>query len=54
MGTASLGNKNGKKNSIRCRRCGKSAYHIKKKVCASCGFGDSPRLRHYNWQKSDK
>lgn len=50
-GTASMGMKSGKKNFIRCRRCGKPAYHIRKKKCASCGFGKSSRLRHYNWMK---
>lgn len=50
-GTASMGKKSGKKLHIRCRRCGKRAYHISKKVCASCGYGKSPRLRRYNWKK---
>ncbi|MBS3101993.1 50S ribosomal protein L37e [Candidatus Woesearchaeota archaeon] len=50
-GTASMGKKSGKKNMIHCRRCGKRTYHIRKKKCASCGFGKSARLRKYNWQK---
>ena len=39
-GTPSMGKKN-KKTHIRCRRCGRNTYHIRKKVCASCGFGKS-------------
>ncbi|WP_405307445.1 50S ribosomal protein L37e, partial [Methanobrevibacter sp.] len=35
-GTPSMGKKN-KKTHIRCRRCGKNTYHVRKKVCASCG-----------------
>jgi large subunit ribosomal protein L37e len=50
-GTASMGKKSGKKNMIHCRRCGKRTYHIRKKVCSSCGFGKSAKLRSYNWQK---
>jgi len=50
-GTASMGRKSGKKNMIRCRRCGKRTYHIRKKKCASCGFGNSKKLRSYSWQK---
>ncbi|HLD72700.1 MAG TPA: 50S ribosomal protein L37e [Candidatus Nanoarchaeia archaeon] len=50
-GTASHGRKTGKKTHIYCRRCGKHAYHAKKKRCASCGFGASPRIRKYAWNK---
>ena len=50
-GTPSMGRKSGKKNMIRCRRCGKSAYHIRKSKCASCGFGASSKMRSYNWNK---
>lgn len=50
-GTASMGKKSGKKNMIQCRRCGKKTYHMRKKVCSSCGFGKSARLRDYNWKK---
>ena len=44
-----MGKKN-KKTHIRCRRCGRNTYHIHKKVCASCGFGKSKRIRRYSWQ----
>jgi len=50
-GTASMGKKSGKKNMIHCRRCGKRTYHIRKKVCSSCGFGKSSKLRNYNWKR---
>ena len=48
-GTPSMGKKN-KKTHIRCRRCGKNSYHVRKKVCASCGFGKSSKIRRYSWQ----
>jgi len=50
-GTPSMGKKSGKKNMIRCRRCGKRTYNIRKKKCASCGYGKSAKMRNYNWQK---
>lgn len=53
-GTSAFGKKSGKKNMIKCRRCGKSSYHIRNKVCASCGFGATATLRKYTWQKKEK
>jgi len=53
-GTPSMGKKSGKKNFIRCRRCGKPAYHIKKKKCSFCGYGATPTMRKYSWQKKEK
>jgi large subunit ribosomal protein L37e len=51
-GTASKGVKRNKgRLHIRCRRCGKAAYHKIKKTCSSCGYGNSSRLRRYNWHK---
>ncbi|MDP3734334.1 MAG: 50S ribosomal protein L37e [Nanoarchaeota archaeon] len=50
-GTASHGKKSGKKTHIPCRRCGKRAYHIRKKRCASCGYGARAKLRRYKWNK---
>nr|MCK4930004.1 50S ribosomal protein L37e [Nanoarchaeota archaeon] len=50
-GTPSMGKKSGKKTHIRCRRCGKRTYHVRKKRCSSCGYGKSSRLRKYNWRK---
>lgn len=49
-GTPSKGKQSGKNTHIRCRRCGKHAYHIKKKSCASCGFGSTKQIRRFNWQ----
>ncbi|MBS7619184.1 50S ribosomal protein L37e [Candidatus Bathyarchaeota archaeon] len=43
----------GKKIHIRCRRCGRRAYHIRLKRCAACGFGESPRLKHPSWRRKD-
>lgn len=48
-GTPSFGKKN-KKTHMRCRRCGRHAYHVRDSTCAACGFGRSARIRHYAWQ----
>lgn len=48
-GTPSQGKKN-KKIHVKCRRCGEASYHVKKKECASCGFGKSAKRREYAWQ----
>ena len=50
-GTPSMGKKSGKTTHIRCRRCGKPSYHIRKKKCSSCGYGSTSKLRKYAWQK---
>ena len=42
----------GKKSHIMCRRCGKHSYHVQKKICAACGFGNSSKIRQYNWAKN--
>jgi len=42
----------GRKTHIACRRCGKHAYHVQKKRCAACGFGESSKLRDFNWMKN--
>jgi len=47
-GTPSKGRRSGKKNHIRCRRCGHHTYHAQHKKCSYCGF-PAARLRHYNW-----
>jgi large subunit ribosomal protein L37e len=36
---------------LRCRRCGRHAYHKTKKRCASCGYGATAKLRSYGWAK---
>ncbi|MHA2366232.1 MAG: 50S ribosomal protein L37e [Candidatus Hodarchaeales archaeon] len=48
-GTPSFGRRSGKKTHIMCRRCSHRSYHVQKKRCAYCGFGNSARLRKYNW-----
>lgn len=50
-GTAAMGGKSGKRNMIYCRRCGQRTYHLRKKRCASCGFGETAKLRGYSWQR---
>jgi large subunit ribosomal protein L37e len=49
-GTPSSGKKN-RPTHVRCRRCGNHSFHVRKKRCASCGFGDSAKQRSYNWTK---
>jgi len=53
-GTPSMGKKQGKKNFIRCRRCGKASYHVSKKKCSSCGYGATTKKRTYSWQAKRK
>jgi large subunit ribosomal protein L37e len=43
----------GKKIHIQCRRCGRRAYHVTKKVCAACGFGSTARLRSASNNRKD-
>jgi len=49
-GTPSFGKRGRSKTHIICRRCGRHAYHVRKKRCAACGYGASPRIRRYSWQ----
>merc|ERR1711998_650005 len=54
-GAAVMGTKNALKKQIQkthtmCRRCGRTSYHIQKKVCSACGY-PSARMRTYNWGK---
>ncbi len=48
-GTPAFGRKIGVKH-IRCRRCGRVAFHVKKSKCAACGFGKTRKIRKFNWQ----
>ncbi len=50
-GTPSKGKLSGGKTHIVCRRCGERSFHVSRKVCASCGYGKSAKLRKYNWSK---
>lgn len=48
-GTPSMGKKASGKSHIRCRRCGRRSYGIRKKRCAACGYGSSSKIRKYKW-----
>ena len=52
-GTTSFGKKIGLKH-VRCRRCGRVSYHLKKQMCAACGFKNRAKnpakIRNYSWQ----
>lgn len=50
MTTGAHGKRSRGKSHIMCRRCGRHAYHASKKVCSSCGFGNSTKMRSYAWQ----
>ncbi len=50
-GTPSKGLKGKGKLHIRCRRCGKPSYHKKRQICSHCGYGKTPKLRRYSWNK---
>jgi large subunit ribosomal protein L37e len=43
----------GKTIHIRCRRCGRRAYHIRRKICAACGVGKTSRQNSYSWSRKD-
>lgn len=49
-GTPTMGKRSTGKLHITCRRCGKKSYHMKRGICASCGYGKSARMRKYSWQ----
>merc|ERR1712029_1140093 len=51
-GTMSFGKRHNKSHTL-CVRCGRSSYHIQKKVCASCGY-PSARIRSFNWGSKAK
>jgi large subunit ribosomal protein L37e len=53
-GTSSHGKKSGGKNHIKCRRCGRISLDMTTKVCAHCGYGESKKIRQYNWLKPGK
>lgn len=48
-----MGKKSKGRTHIRCRRCGRHAYHVTKRVCAACGYGRLKRIRRYKWQNKD-
>ncbi|MBI2564633.1 50S ribosomal protein L37e [Candidatus Woesearchaeota archaeon] len=49
-GTPSKGKRSRGKAHIYCRRCGKHSYHVSDKICSSCNYGKSAKLRKYSWQ----
>ncbi|MCS3923312.1 50S ribosomal protein L37e [Methanosalsum natronophilum] len=49
-GTPSKG-KRQKRTHAKCRRCGSVSRNIHTKICTSCGFGKSSRMRKYSWSK---
>ncbi|MGC9346467.1 MAG: 50S ribosomal protein L37e [Candidatus Bathyarchaeales archaeon] len=49
-GTPSFGKRARKTLHIRCRRCGRRAYHVSKKRCAACGYGETTTIRKYSWR----
>ena len=52
-GTSSFGKRHSKTHTM-CRRCGRVAYHIQKKVCSSCGYGHTAQMRRFNWAAKAK
>jgi large subunit ribosomal protein L37e len=52
MGKGTPSKSGGKKTHIICRRCGRHSYHIRKKRCSFCGFGETKRIKKYSWAKS--
>ncbi|MCK4222783.1 50S ribosomal protein L37e [Candidatus Bathyarchaeota archaeon] len=49
-GTTSFGRHSKKLVHIKCRRCGRRAYHMRKKRCAACGYGTKSTLNSYSWR----
>lgn len=48
-GTPSFG-KHQKRSHVLCRRCGKRTFHIRKRECSACGYGESSKIKTYSWQ----
>jgi large subunit ribosomal protein L37e len=51
-GTQAFGKRHNKTHTL-CRRCGRSSWHIQKKLCSSCGF-PAARRRNFNWSTKAK
>ncbi|UCG36601.1 MAG: 50S ribosomal protein L37e [Candidatus Bathyarchaeota archaeon] len=49
-GTASFGKHAKKIVHIKCRRCGRRAYHVRKKRCAACGYGGTSNMKSHSWR----
>mmetsp|Transcript_6929 Transcript_6929/g.20385 ORF Transcript_6929/g.20385 Transcript_6929/m.20385 type:complete len:94 (+) Transcript_6929:91-372(+) len=52
-GTSSFGKRHSKTHTT-CRRCGRVSFHIQKKICSSCGYGLSAKMRRFNWTEKGK
>jgi large subunit ribosomal protein L37e len=52
MGTGTPSKRGSRHTHTTRRRCGRHAYHLQKKTCASCGYGATAKLRSYNWAKN--
>ncbi len=46
--------KRNKKTHGKCRRCGEKSFHLKKKECASCGFGKTSKRNDFDKAKPRK
>jgi len=51
-GTAAKGKQGRSTSHNVCRRCGSHSFHKTKGVCASCGYGNSAKLRSYSWSNA--
>lgn len=52
-GTTAFGRLHKKSTHSICRRCGRRSFNLRKKYCAACGFGKSPKIRKYSWQNKN-
>ena len=43
--------KRNKRTHILCRRCGKTTYHIRKRKCSACGYGETSKLKKFVWEQ---
>ena len=48
-GTTSFGKRHSKSHTL-CIRCGRSSWHIQKKICSSCGYGGTKKMRSFHHQ----
>ncbi|MFB6189997.1 MAG: 50S ribosomal protein L37e [Candidatus Nanohaloarchaea archaeon] len=53
MSGSELGDGN-KKSHGKCRRCGEKSYHLRKGVCANCGFGKTSKREDFDKDKPRK
>jgi large subunit ribosomal protein L37e len=53
-GTAAMGKKGKGTLHFSCRRCGKTSYHKKRSICASCGYGKASKMRDNTQSRKKK